>query len=675
MTRAGILLAALLVSVLLLPSGGAETATSPVFVEAVVSYERSADLEAMEEVFTSGGAADPLGDCQSEPGGEHEGRFSKDPAGQWFRFRETDRQNGCGEARFELDVPERATLLKVQFHADRVVEQTQDVIGRVDHVVDQELVLYGDMGEGLEAIYRFPYYEPDGPPSGLQRFEYLMAIPPNATDLGLAWFFQDTGASLASNAFNVLVGHHVSATVVEPRWTFSGVPLDRFEVSEHRDGIEGQSVVRSVEVLVDFPDHRDKGLAAWLDIAISNTFSIGRAMVGDEARVKDDLLLASEEDGVLRLRLSPQVTDQHGAGPYTVSFRSAQPLESTPVMLPLLIAAVAAPAATGWMAQKNVVQLDRKATGLVKQTAYRIRTATFLVWLAYAGLLGVVFVSGFARLMAAWPMEPEQSMAYLLLMAMMGGFLALSVIAKRQLVVAMEEEADERQQMLAELERSNKELEQFAYVASHDLQEPLRMVASYTRMLERRYKGKLDDDADEFIGYAVEGAGRMQALINALLAYSRVGSQGLQIDEVPLGRSVQTAMASLRGALEQTGAVVQVGEMPTVRGDGRLLAQLFQNLIGNAIKFSGDAKPQVRVSAKADGRRWRIEVQDNGIGIEPQHQERIFQIFQRLHGRSDFEGTGIGLALCRKIVEQHGGTIGVTSKPGHGSTFHFTLPA
>jgi PAS domain S-box-containing protein len=230
-------------------------------------------------------------------------------------------------------------------------------------------------------------------------------------------------------------------------------------------------------------------------------------------------------------------------------------------------------------------------------------------------------------------------------------------------------------QSARELVRSNEELQQFAYVASHDLQEPLRMVTSYLQLLDNRYRDRLDDDAREFISYAVDGAVRMKGLIGDLLAYSRVDSRGKAFTQVPLDRVLQQAISNLRLAIEERGAVVQADDLPTVMGDEGQLVQLFQNLIGNAIKFAGERVPEVSVTVRYEDEMWVLSFGDTGIGIEPQYLERIFVIFQRLHTKGRYPGTGIGLAICKKVVERHGGRIWAESTPGVGSTFSFTLPA
>ena len=226
-----------------------------------------------------------------------------------------------------------------------------------------------------------------------------------------------------------------------------------------------------------------------------------------------------------------------------------------------------------------------------------------------------------------------------------------------------------------ELARSNKELEQFAYIASHDLQEPLRIVSGYCQLLKRRYSGKLDADADKFINYALEGAVRLQELITDLLAYSRVSTKAKPFAAVKLSEVAEQAVANLQMAINDRGAELFIDSLPEVMGDSHQLLQLFQNLIGNAVKFCSETNPKVWVKAARDKNFWTVTVKDNGIGIDPKHFEKIFTIFQRLHSREKYDGTGIGLAICKKVVQRHGGSIHVESEPGRGAEFIFTLPA
>ena len=255
-------------------------------------------------------------------------------------------------------------------------------------------------------------------------------------------------------------------------------------------------------------------------------------------------------------------------------------------------------------------------------------------------------------------------------------------LALRQANQSLQNEISERrraeealEKKTEELARSNRDLEQFAYVASHDLQEPLRMVTSYVQLLARRYKGKLDADADEFIVFAMDGAMRMWRLINDLLAYSRVRTESSELESTDCAAVLRQSLDNLKVTMEENGAVVTHEALPTVTANSPQLMQLFQNLIGNAIKFRGSEPPRIHVSASRNGKGWTFAVRDNGIGIAPEYAKRIFILFQRLHGREKYSGTGIGLAICQKIVERHGGHIWVESDLGKGATFYFTLPA
>jgi signal transduction histidine kinase len=227
----------------------------------------------------------------------------------------------------------------------------------------------------------------------------------------------------------------------------------------------------------------------------------------------------------------------------------------------------------------------------------------------------------------------------------------------------------------AELSRTNDELRQFAYVASHDLQEPLRTVGSYAQLLARRYKGQLDGNADEFIRYIVGGVGRMHTLLNDMLAYSRVSqSEGKPLESTNCESVLESVRLNLEATIRESAAQVSNGSLPIVQGDEIQLGQVFQNLIGNAIKYRSESPPIVHVSAEREDSAWRFTVRDNGMGIDPQYHDRIFGIFKRLHGR-ELPGTGMGLAICKRIIERHGGRIWVESATGQGSAFHFTIPA
>jgi len=259
-------------------------------------------------------------------------------------------------------------------------------------------------------------------------------------------------------------------------------------------------------------------------------------------------------------------------------------------------------------------------------------------------------------------------------------------LMRERLVVLLDESARARAELEAskavleaqaeELRRSNRDLEQFAYVASHDLQEPLRKVASFTQLLGARYRGQLDERADQYIDFAVDGAKRMQRLINDLLGFSRVGRIGTEVTDVDMAAVLAQVVADLQPVVEETGAEVTAGELPTVRGEAPLLAQLVANLVGNGLKFRRpDVRPVVRIEAERVGDFWQFSCRDNGIGIDPRYADRVFVIFQRLHPKDVYEGTGIGLALCKKIVEYHGGDIWVDQSVAEGTVVRWTLPA
>lgn len=288
------------------------------------------------------------------------------------------------------------------------------------------------------------------------------------------------------------------------------------------------------------------------------------------------------------------------------------------------------------------------------------------------GLVAWVCLDG-AVPMAAWTVRAGMIGACgggaVLVLAALGAMLARTLRTERKAAAALRAANQE-------LSRSNADLEQFAYVASHDLKEPLRNIASYVQLLQRRYQGRLDEDADAFIGYTVDGVRRMQAIINELLVYSRIGTGPLSRDLVQSGVLVAAALANLKTVIAEAGAAIEVTRpLPVVLGDAGQLASVFQNLIANALKYRrDDVRPEVAIAAVAIGDQWEFRVSDNGIGIDPQYHAQIFELFKRLHARDRYSGSGIGLAVCQRVIERHGGRIWVESAPGRGATFHFTLP-
>lgn len=232
------------------------------------------------------------------------------------------------------------------------------------------------------------------------------------------------------------------------------------------------------------------------------------------------------------------------------------------------------------------------------------------------------------------------------------------------------------QRLVAELKRSNEELEQFAYIASHDLQEPLRVVSGYTQLIKRRYAGQLDAEAEEYIDFTVEGVKRMQALINDLLAYARLTTRGREFKSTDLAKLTKQVLLYLAPVIDEASATIEVGSLPTVMGDASQLTQVIQNLLSNALKFRSTERPvTIKILAERKSEDWVISVEDNGIGIAPEYKDRIFVAFQRLHTRDHYPGNGIGLAICKKVIERHHGRIWVEPAPRHGTVFYFTLPA
>ncbi|HUR63051.1 MAG TPA: ATP-binding protein [Candidatus Thermoplasmatota archaeon] len=609
-------------------------------------------------------------------------RFYLDRPGNWFRFREQDSENGCGEMVFPVEVPAGAAQLQVRFLADRSVPTSWSQSVPVN--ATQELRIYrGNRG----LISTYAYYDPHAASQLVaQPVKADLFIPAGETHLEIGWYFWDRaqavtlttpGTSIVNNVvYNPSFRQSLSATVREAVVQFSGVPLPPKDLSTTYEGASGDAVREATHVGVVVPEPTVPKATTGLDLQVATGLSLlqvrspdGRLLAPGEARVSDD-------QGVRHITLPPEVVTRHGAGTYSFEFYTLTPLTVTPAMVPFVTLLLLVPGVLGVYAVNQGVALRRRAVGFTVAAARNFLVALVLVSAVYLAALAWVVAGQRWPLIVSFPIQPEAALLDVVLAGCIAAFFTLAFLRKRHLVAVMEMDLAQKARATAELERSNRELQQFAYVASHDLQEPLRMVASYTQLLQRRYQGKLDRDADEFIGYAVGGAVRMQSLINDLLTYSRVSTATRPMLPLDMEGVLDTALLNLKVAVDESKATVVRDRMPKVEGDRSQLVQLMQNLVGNALKFRAKDRPcQVMVTATEGNGQWTFAVRDNGIGIERQYYDRLFVIFQRLHARDEYEGTGIGLAVCKKIVERHGGRIWVESEPGKGSTFSFTLPA
>ncbi len=586
-----------------------------------------------------------------------------------IRFRESSQELGCGEAFLDLAPPPRACQLVASFVAQRDVESTASALSRFVQQIRAQV--------GSDWQVRDYFDRRAGPTSAPMPARATFDIPSCHGQLtaGLSWVFADHGATgTEAGVAHVVIPGEASfgAEVSNVSLEFRGVPFEEARVEGSRAGVEGGRVLRQAAIHLQVPDFSHQGLAATVVVSVPSVWFV-EGLYGARPAPLPDAWYETRIEGD-QLRVEIPIEDDMGHGPFELRLMQRIPLSKPPVLVPVSAFLMFAPSAAMVLAFRNVSVYEAQARGSFRPAGRRLRRASYLVAVAYAVLVAAILFSGLLPLMRAWPMQPEQGMAYLFFVVIGVSFLALSVLAKRQETRTLGYEIKERERVQLELQRSNEDLERFAYVASHDLQEPLRMVASYTRLLQKRYKGQLDEDADTFIGYAVEGAERMQAMIHGLLSYSRVASRPPERADVDLEDVMHETLLMLESRIKDQGATVTHDPLPTVRGDRGLLAHVLQNLIGNGVKFRRDDPPHVHVSAARDQNEWRITVRDNGIGIAQRDVERVFEIFQRLNARDQFEGTGIGLALCQKIVARHGGRIWIESKLGEGTAVHFTLP-
>jgi signal transduction histidine kinase len=662
------LAAGLLAGLLAVTAAAGQQASSAGVLDATYGVDVTVPVSALQERYEQSATdVPPLGSVPSgSPCGSDQ--FAFNATGGWFRFRESQSQAGCGEVRYTVAVPAGAQSALVTFRADRVIQQPSSV--DLPIAMNQELRVY-DALDGL--IATFPYYESNAPQHlASEPFAYTMDLGAAQGTLTVGWLFRDQGQPFASP----FAGQGFAATVQEPHIAFAGIPMAPDRLEHERLGLQGDSVRFATTVVAGVPDSLGVSGQISVTLRVADELAYSHTLGPRGHAVPDAFVEVSEVGDVRTVVLTGDATVSQGVGLYRIVFTSASPLSPSPLLYPFIAFALAVPAAAGGLAWINTRRFRLQATPEFRNTATNLENVVLAMIAIYLLLPLGVLASGRLALLASWPLEGEAGLVYLLIGIAFVAFLAVGFVGRRHLNRVMVEEAALKDQARRELERSNRELAEFAYVASHDLQEPLRTVASYTQLLQRRYKGRLDADADEFIDSAVEGAQRMQALIQDLLQYSRVGAKPEEQAAVDLGAVVEDVRRTLRQALTEANAELVVSKaLPTVVGHERQFAQLLQNLVGNAVKFRHPERlVRVEVSAEPTPGGWRIAVRDNGIGLDPRHSDRIFQIFQRLHGRDEYPGTGIGLAICKRIVELNGGKIGVDSVPGEGSTFWFTVP-
>lgn len=654
-------------AVALMPPMAAAQAPGSGLLEATMSLRLELPVANLDYLYPNNTAVVPVANQPLSTGSCGSNLFTPLPEFAAFKFRESPQQNGCGEASYALTIPDGARALRVTFEADRLVLETTDTNLPRDMI--QELRIY-DENRSLVAARQY-FDRSDGERTERVPFQYQEPLRPGQSSATVSWFFHDVGEAYGQALVNPIFGQGLSSTVTAPIVEIEGIPATVLGTRTHRGGVVEGSVQSTMTFKIEVPQGHLVGATADLRLHLDPGLTFQGARGPDGMPVPDERVRIQEAEGILELIVAG--ADANG-GAYDLSFTSLRPLRPSPALYPLAIATLAAPAFAAAIAYGSARRLDREAPPEFGATGRMLRGLLVLFVVGYGLFALWILFRGTLPLMASWPLEVEAGVAYGVLALILAALLTLAILWRRHLFTFVQAEMEQRGRANQELERSNRELAQFAYVASHDLQEPLRMVASYTELLRRRYAGKLGADADEFIGYAVDGAERMQVLINDLLTYSRVGTQTKAFTPVNLGKSLDAALGNLQLAIQDADAQIERGPLPTVNADATQMVQLFQNLISNAIKFRRGPKPKIRIAARDAGDEWIVSITDDGIGIDPAHFDKLFVIFQRLGDRDATSGTGIGLAVCKRIAERHRGRITVASKPGQGSTFHVTFP-
>lgn len=592
----------------------------------------------------------------------------------------------CLEMVWQFNPPENATTGILTFQSTRTISTadggTTSPPSQLDVNAPQYLALWENVttGQHNQDVAQYQLFQP-GDGSGVVSFSRTISW--NAANPALVWHIEDQGP-IEQETPSPLSMHDLTATVSDVRILYPRVAYAPDTQPEALPTVQNDThEIISTRLTVDLGENATR---TGLFVVVVDSPGNLTAMRGPLGTIDlADVAIDPESGNRVEFRVAPDVVREHGAGEYSFTFSEARAFPPPPEQAP------PEPQRLEWVyfvaiafSPFFIAGATYQANNFRRSAATEAQKATAVLVFSILGILALYYLFQVAytwfvitlKVMTTFPLEDSQALTFyvqIVIVAMALGVLWL--IIGRRLQVGLRRDLKEREQRAKELERSNAELEHFAYIASHDLQEPLRKVAGFTGLLKERYGDKLDDTGNEFMDYAVDGAERMQMLVQGLLRYSRAGRNGLDLRKTPLQTVAEQAVGGLEMLIEEKGAKVEVGELPVLTVDPILTRQVFQNLLGNALKFTDpDRPPRVSIRAAREEDMWRFEVVDNGIGIVKEHLDRVFKMFQRLNARDKFEGQGIGLALVAKIIHAHQGDVGVNSTPGQGSTFWFTLP-
>ncbi len=594
-------------------------------------------------------------------------------------FQEGNTERICAEVPFNVTIPEGADEAIIEFVTEREVETSLNLQARFE-----QSLLFHYEGQRIDCLASLDYVARHLPSQNMTPVKIHVPLGPEGchggrlhSQLELVFLFADrledpTTPSVTDHAFP---GQAARAKVAGLRVTFTGIDMEARGIDEaglHSNGnLLGYSRVR-----VDIPEP-PAGYDVQGAFTVSNrygTHSFYKVTPGGLQELESRFIKLEEEGGALQFIITPAAVAAAGAGTYEVHFESGATTIVSPAGLPVAGLALLAPIIFGVLAQRNLNHLQRTARGRLTTVRWALQASLVVAWLVYLAVVFALLISPIGPGMAARPVPPANIVAYTALGTASFMMIAVSIAGRRREMRIVVDDLTELERIQQELKRSNAELEQFAYVASHDLKEPLRMVAGFTQLLEKHLDDRLDDDGRKYLGFASEGSRRLQRMVDDLLLYSRVRHDQAALTDVNLADVMVIVRGHLAQLIQDRRVDLRVGELPTITADQGQMVQMLLNLVQNAIKFSPQDRPVVEVTAKRKGGNVHIAVRDEGVGIDPGQQERIFQIFQRLHLREEYDGNGIGLAMVKKIAEQAGGHIIVDSAKGKGSTFTVVLP-